>query len=186
MASPQEYTRKVRIGNELGFHVRPVQRFAELARIFQAEVDVEINGRTVPGKSVMNLMSLGARHGDEMTITARGQDARQCVEVLTFLAQQDFFVEDNLDTESCAERHIDRLAALASCFDSDIQAKVDSNVVNAKEREALEGIGLFATSRPRFEIEGRDARQARAVLENLAAHCFYIEDEMAERSRKGG
>ncbi len=186
MAEPQNHTVKVRIGNELGFHVRPVQRFAELARLFQSEVEVEINGRRVPGKSVMNLMSLGGRHGDEMTITACGPDARQCASVLRFLAEQDFFVEDNLEVESCTERHIDRLAALASCFDSDIRAKVDSVEVDAKQREALMEVGLAATSRPRFEIAGEDAEQARAVLENLAGHCFYIEDEMVGKGRKSG
>jgi hypothetical protein len=50
----------------------------------------------------------------------------------------------------------------------------------------LQEIGLSATTRPRFEIAGADAEQARAVLENLAGHCFYIEDEMVKEGRKSG
>jgi phosphotransferase system HPr (HPr) family protein len=184
MVRLREHSVEVTINNPLGFHVRPVQRFASLALLFKSDVQVHLRSRTVPGKSVMNLVSLGGRHGEVMRITARGEDARQCVEVLTFLAESSFFVEDSLDTAAQPNRHVERLTAIASCFKSDITAVFDGKTADAKKSKALSVLGLTPTSVPEFEIRGPDAVQARAVLENLVASCFYVEDKMIERARK--
>lgn len=180
----QEHSVEVTINNRMGFHVRPVQRFAELARAFKSEVEVEMKDRKVPGTSIINLMSLGGRCGDTMRITARGEDARQCVEVLRILAEDRFFVEDNMDVAERPLRHVERLADMASCFRSDIRATLDGKSGNAKEFQSLQSLGLEPTSEPQFEIEGEDAEQARAVIDNLVRCCFYVEDEMVLRGPK--
>ncbi|MGD2175100.1 MAG: HPr family phosphocarrier protein [Candidatus Brocadiaceae bacterium] len=181
-----EHSAEVTIRNRLGFHVRPVQRFAEMARAFEADVQVGLRGREVPGKSVMNLMSLGGRRGDTMAISARGSDARQAVEVLKFLAQNRFFVEDELQSGEQPQRHVERFAHLASCFDSEIRTVVDGKRVDAKDMAALLELNLTPGSRPDLEIEGEDAAQAKATLENLVGHCFYVEEEMVKKGREGG
>ncbi len=185
MAETAEHSTEVAIPNRLGFHVRPVQRFAELAKVFSADVTVELRGREVPGKSVMNLMSLGGRSGDRIRIKARGDDARQAVEVLRFLAENSFFVEDELDPTEEPQRHMERLARLASCFQSEIVAVADGGCANAKELEELLKLELRPTSRPEFQVQGTDAEQARRVLDNLVRHCFYVEEELVRRGRKG-
>jgi phosphotransferase system HPr (HPr) family protein len=181
----EEHSAEVTIANRMGFHVRPVQRFAEMARSFRADVEVEMRNRTVPGKSVINLVSLGGRCGDSMKITARGEDARQCVSLLAYLADERFFVEDNLDDGAEPDRHVDRLVRVAGIFDSSVLMELDGRTCDAKDSEAALASGLLPTSRPTFTIEGDDAEQARAVLDNLVESCFYVEDEMADRGRKG-
>jgi phosphotransferase system HPr (HPr) family protein len=180
MRAEQEHSAEVPIANPMGFHVRPVQRFAQLARMFKAEVTVSIRGRTVPGTSVMNLVSLGGRSGDN----ARGVDARQCVAVLTYLAESGFFVEDYMQDRLTPDRHIQRLSRMAGCFDSSICATLDGQCVDAKQADGLAALHLDPLSTPTFEIQGPDAEQAQAVLDNLVASSFYIEDKMAERGRK--
>jgi phosphocarrier protein HPr len=184
MDATDEQSAELTIANRMGFHVRPVQRFAELARVFKADVEVALRGRRVPGKSVMNLMSLGGRCGDRMEIRARGEDARQCVGVLKFLAENRFFVEDEPDAVNPPDRHICRLARIASCFDSDIHLSVDGSSVDAKRKDALLGLAMVPSSKPRFQIVGADAEQARAVVDNLVNHFFYVEEEMARQSGK--
>lgn len=183
MAKRDEQTVEVKIGNRMGFHVRPVQRFAELARIFKSDVAVEMKGRRVPGKSVMNLMGLGGRFGDTLKITACGEDAHQAVEVLRFLAENRFFVEDNIDVSGQPDRHLERLAGLSSCFLSDVQARADGGQADAKNLAALATLGLTPRSEPAFEISGPDAEQAQAVLGNLVSRCFYVESEMIDKSQ---
>jgi phosphotransferase system HPr (HPr) family protein len=180
MARVAKHSAEVIIRNTMGFHVRPVQRFAELAQAFKADVEVELGSRKVPGKSVINLVSLGGRCGDKITIAARGEDARQCVGVLAFLASERFFVEDDVDVAGRPDRHIERLATIASCFESQIKVVLDGNAVDAKEVDSIAALGLSPLDMPAFEIEGSDARQARAVLENLVNSCFYIEDKMGQ------
>jgi phosphotransferase system HPr (HPr) family protein len=181
MTAAGEHSAQVIISNPLGFHVRPVQRFAELARMFKSDVQVQIRDRAVPGKSIMNLMSLGGRCGDKLTITARGEDARQSVGVLEFLAANSFFVEDNLDGSEQPLRHVARLAGMASCFNSRIRAAWKSKTADAKEFDSLRSLGLTATSEPQLQIEGDDAQQAQAVLTHLISHCFFVEEELAHR-----
>lgn len=179
-----EHSAEVVIANPMGFHVRPVQRFAELARVFQSELTVKVRGREVPGKSVINLVSLGGRSGDRMTITASGADARQCVDILRYLAESRFFVEDNVQEELRPDRHVERLNRMASVFESDVRVELDGAAADAKSPEQLAALGLTPTSMPKFDIHGPDAAQARAVLDNLVASCYYVEDTMAERGRK--
>jgi len=184
MTDTSEYSADVTIRNRLGLHVRPVQRFAELARAFKADVEVQVRNRSVPGKSVMNLMSLGGRANDPMKITARGDDARQCVDVLRLLAENSFFVEDNVDVSDQPMRHVERLARIAACFDSEIMVTEDGKNADAKQSDALAAMGLTPDSRPQFEIHGDDQEQARAVVENLVRNYFYVEEAMIEAGRE--
>ncbi len=184
MDKMNECSTELTIENRMGFHVRPVQRFAELARLFKADVEVEMRKGRVPGKSIINLMSLGGRHGDRMKVTARGEDADQCIKVLTVLAKDRFFVEDNMDVKERPSRHIERLAAMASCFRSDITAVLDDKAADAKDLRALGSLGLVPTGEPRFEIRGEDAEQARAVLDVMVRSSFFVEDQMVERGLK--
>ena len=179
-----EHSVELTIGNRMGFHVRPVQRFAEMARVFKADVEVCLRGRCVPGKSVMNLMSLGGRCGDPIVINARGEDAMQCVGVLKFLVESHFFVEDEPNSQNHPQRHITRLVSVASCFRSDIEVKLDGHEADAKQEEALADLQLTPNCRPQLHVRGEDAEQARAIVENLVSHYFYVEDEMV-RSTKG-
>jgi len=183
MVDTGEHSNVVEIANRMGFHVRPVQRFAEMARMFKADVEVELRGRRVPGKSVMNLMSLGGRRGDKLKIVACGEDARQCVAALSFLAASRFFVEDSVDVSAQVDRHVMRLAAFASCFASDVVVELDCKKADGKDAEMLATLQLTPRSEPAFEISGPDARQARAVLTHLVAKRFYVEDALVEDSR---
>jgi len=184
MAGMNEHSAELTIENRMGFHVRPVQRFAGIARLFKAEVEVEMRKGRVPGKSIINLMSLGGRHGDKMKVTARGDDAEQCIKALTVLAEDRFFVEDNIDVHQRPSRHIERLAAMASCFRSDITAVLDDKAADAKDVRALVSLGLRPTDEPRFQMRGEDAEQAQAVLDLLVCSSFYVEDQMVEKGSK--
>ena len=184
MSVAHEHSVEVVIGNQTGFHVRPVQRFAQLAQFFQADVEVEIRSQSVPGKSMLHLLRLGGRHGDRMRIAAQGEDARQCVDVLRFLAESDFFVEDNMDPDGHPDRHVVRLARLACCFNSDITVVLGDSSADAKQVDEAAALGLEAISEPQFVICGEDARQAHAVLGNLVDSCFYVEDKMGCKDRR--
>jgi len=55
MASEQTVSTEFTIKNELGFHVRPIQRFAELARAFNSEIEVQVEERKAAGKSILHI-----------------------------------------------------------------------------------------------------------------------------------
>lgn len=178
MASQQTYSTEFIIRNKLGFHVRPIQRFAELARAFVSEIEVRVEDRKAQGKSVLHLMGLKASSGALMKVTAQGGDARQTICVLQFLAENCFFVEENLEGELHPLRHMERLVKMASCFKSEIQVEMDGRTADAKRFPELKRLGLGPASKPVFHVRGKDADQARSVMENLVKYRFYVEDQI--------
>lgn len=176
MGNESDRTIEVTITNPLGFHVRPIQRFAELAQAFCGEVHVEANDRAASGKSTMGLMSLGAGHGTQLRIRTDGEDAEQALGVLGALVENDFFVEAGTPGRA-PDRHLKRLVQFASCFESDVRVEVDGQCADARNFEELSALGLGPDSRVVFHVEGEDAEQARKVLENLVRRRFYVEDE---------
>ena len=175
MTEKEQYSSEVTIENKLGFHVRPIQRFAELARAFNCDVEVEIEDRSASGKSVLELMSLTGKEGSRMKITCRGGDARQCHCILVFLASNRFFVENQLNTDQHPHRHLRRLAKMSSCFDSRIEVVANPDNVDATDFSALKELGITPETELELDIEGKDAEQARAVMENLLKYRFYVE-----------
>jgi len=175
MSESDEYSSELTIKNKLGFHVRPIQRFAELARAFDCDVEVEIEGRSASGKSVLEMMSLKGESGAHMTLTCRGSDARQGHCVLSFLAKNRFFVEDQLDEELHPLRHLRRLAHMSACFDSTVEVAKDEQRVDAEDFEALKELDIEPRSSLDFQIEGPDAAQAEIIMDNLLKYHFYVE-----------
>jgi multiphosphoryl transfer protein len=62
-----------------GLHARPAALLAQRVKTFTAQVEIKAHGRSANARSVVALMALGARRGDELTIEARGPDATQAV-----------------------------------------------------------------------------------------------------------
>jgi phosphoenolpyruvate-protein phosphotransferase len=62
-----------------GLHARPAALLAQRAKAFGAAATLRAHGRSANARSVVAIMALGVRHGDELTIEARGTDAAQSV-----------------------------------------------------------------------------------------------------------
>jgi len=81
--------KQVRILNTLGFHVRPATDFAEKAKQFQSAISiVGEKGAIVNAKSCIDLLTMAAVTGMELTLRAEGPDAQEAVEVLARMFQE--------------------------------------------------------------------------------------------------
>jgi phosphocarrier protein len=63
------------IVNQRGLHARASAKFVQVAGKYQASIDVEKDGITVGGTSIMGLMMLAASPGCHVRVTARGPEA---------------------------------------------------------------------------------------------------------------
>ncbi len=81
---------QVRIRNRSGLHARPAAVFHDLANTFRAEVTVLKDGLRADGKSLIEILSLGAERGAEVMIRAEGEDAEAAVQALVSLIQSGF------------------------------------------------------------------------------------------------
>jgi multiphosphoryl transfer protein len=62
-----------------GLHARPAAILAQRAKAFGAAATLRAHGRSANARSVVAIMALGVRQGDELTIEASGADAAQSV-----------------------------------------------------------------------------------------------------------
>ena len=82
-------SRQVTIVNPEGLHARPATLFARLATRFASEVELHKDGQRVNGKSILDILMLGADCGATLLIEARGADAQEAVEALARLLDQE-------------------------------------------------------------------------------------------------
>ncbi len=86
----QEVERQFTIINELGMHARAATRFVQVANRYHADVDVEKDGQTVNGKSIMGVLMLVAAQGSVIKVRARGDDAEEAMAALAELITSKF------------------------------------------------------------------------------------------------
>lgn len=83
---------KYTIKNSIGLHARPATIFVKKANEFISNIKVIKDKNEANGKSIINIMSLGAINGSEIEIQARGDDENEAVDSLVKLL--DSFVEE--------------------------------------------------------------------------------------------
>lgn len=87
-------TREFILVNKYGLHVRPAGLFAKIASRYDADVQVEKDGNTVSGKSIMALMTLEAVNGTVLKVTADGPQAKEVLDDLEGLVARKFDIPD--------------------------------------------------------------------------------------------
>ena len=83
-------TRAVTIPNKRGLHARAAAKFVMLAERFDASVEVSRDGQSVPARSIMGLMMLGAGKGAVIELRAEGWDAKEALDALSALVESGF------------------------------------------------------------------------------------------------
>jgi PTS hybrid protein len=80
----------VTLTNEIGLHARPAATVAKAMTGFDAAVTVHFGESTADGRSVLALMALGARGGDEVRVTATGPQADDALRTFEEMAANNF------------------------------------------------------------------------------------------------
>ena len=85
----------VTVVNPMGIHMRPADLLSRAAGQFQASIELEKDGQTIDCKSIMSILTLGARQGSELQIKAVGEDAQMAVQALSELFENGFNESDS-------------------------------------------------------------------------------------------
>lgn len=91
----------VTVSNPMGIHMRPADLLSRAAGRFQCEVLIEKDGQAIDGKSIMSILTLGARRGTQLNLRISGIDAQQAMDALCELFEQGF---DESDSEVASEQ----------------------------------------------------------------------------------
>jgi phosphocarrier protein len=82
--------RTVRIGSTHGLHARPAKLFSQAAAASGSTVTLtKSGGKPVNAASILGVISLGINHGDEVTLTADGDNAESVLDDLVELLLTD-------------------------------------------------------------------------------------------------
>jgi phosphoenolpyruvate---glycerone phosphotransferase subunit DhaM len=76
--------------NPLGLHARPAAQIATAVGVLAADVLVEACGRRADASSSLELMTLGAGEGAEITVSAVGADASRAIDTVRGLVETGF------------------------------------------------------------------------------------------------
>ena len=83
-------TRSVTVVNPQGFHARPAHLFMKLAESFPCCIEILKGNEIINGKSILDLLTLGAGNGTTLTLRASGEGAEAAVEALAKLIEAGF------------------------------------------------------------------------------------------------
>ncbi|MET7402490.1 HPr family phosphocarrier protein [Dactylosporangium sp. NPDC005572] len=87
-------TRTVAVGSASGLHARPAKLFVEAASKLPVPVTIRTGEKKpVPAKSILGVLSLGAKQGTEVTLEADGDGAQAALDNLAALLARDLDAE---------------------------------------------------------------------------------------------
>ena len=72
--------RTVTIELASGLEARPIAMLVQLASSYESTIYVQSDNKKVNAKSIMGMMTLGLAAGEEITVSAAGDDEQQAIE----------------------------------------------------------------------------------------------------------
>lgn len=82
-------SRTVTVASSVGLHARPAALLAEAAEETGIEFILTLDGEEADAASVLDIMSLGAEHGDEVTISTDDDSAAEALDKLAAMIETD-------------------------------------------------------------------------------------------------
>ncbi|MCX5796886.1 MAG: HPr family phosphocarrier protein [Elusimicrobia bacterium] len=95
---------------KLGLHARPAGKIVTTASKFKSEIMVCKDGTEVNGKSVMQMLLLGAECGSQITLRITGPDEKEALESIEMLFAAYREIEDEQAAEKVFEERMRRKA----------------------------------------------------------------------------
>ena len=87
-------TRTVTIASSVGLHARPASLFVQAAGESGLAIEIGRPGdESVDATSILGVMALGAKHGEEVVLTAEGEGADEALDALVALLSRDLDAE---------------------------------------------------------------------------------------------
>jgi phosphocarrier protein HPr len=79
----------ITLASKSGLHARPAAVFVQKAKAFRSQITLSKNDKTVNGKSILSVLTLGAEQGDQVILKVNGEDANAAIDQLTALLEED-------------------------------------------------------------------------------------------------
>jgi phosphocarrier protein len=81
---------KTTILNKLGLHARSASKLVSISSRFSSEITIFYANKTANGKSIMELLMLAAKQGEDILIHCQGDDEDEALQALINLINNRF------------------------------------------------------------------------------------------------
>ena len=88
------YSRQLFIKNRLGLHARAAIKLVELAQSYQATITISNEEKSATADSVMGLLMLESAQGQQVSVSAQGNDAKAALRAVSQLIEAGFDEEN--------------------------------------------------------------------------------------------
>lgn len=82
--------KEIILTTKLGLHARPSSMLAKEAMNFKSKFMIEKDGFEVDGKSIINIMMLGAPYESKLSLTVDGEDEEEMMHAILDLFERKF------------------------------------------------------------------------------------------------
>ncbi len=82
--------RVIRVSNSLGLHARPAGKISQEAQRYAASITICSREAEADAKSILDVLTLAAPQGTELTLRAHGPDAASALQGLSRLFEEKF------------------------------------------------------------------------------------------------
>ncbi len=82
--------KNIRIMHDTGIHARPAAVLVKVAMRYESDIYLYRDGNEYDAKSIMNVMSMGVRKGEEIHLKVNGHDENEAFRAITELIDNDF------------------------------------------------------------------------------------------------
>jgi multiphosphoryl transfer protein len=182
-----------------GLHARPAALLARRAKSFGAQISLAAHGRIADARSVVAIMALGVRHGDEVILRAEGNEAAQALDATLAGLEEAVRMELTHESAPALEPRLDPRLKVGALKDGELSGvcavpgfavgratRIERREIevteqgsgSAREREELDRARLNVRLRlERVRNTGGAARQ-----EIIAAHLEFLDDPTLNES----
>lgn len=81
--------KEITVQNSEGLKSRPAALFVQTASRFDSQILIECENKKVNAKSIMGVLSLGIRQGDDIFVLANGKDEKEALAALEAVVSKD-------------------------------------------------------------------------------------------------
>ena len=81
--------------NSLGLHARAASTLVDACKPFSSDIRLILGDKTVDGKSITNLLMLGAPVGTEIVLEVSGEDENEAFETVRTIMNAGFYESDD-------------------------------------------------------------------------------------------
>ena len=187
--------RSVIITLRQGLHARPAALLARRAKSFGTQISLAAHGRSADARSVVAIMALGVRHGDEVILRAEGSEAAQALDATLAGLEEAVRLEVTHESAAGRESRVSRsepregeLSGVCAVpgFAVGRATRIERREIEvtelgsgtAREREELDR----ARSNVRLRLERVRNTGGGARQEIIAAHLEFLDDPTLNES----